>query len=257
MRSSVEIVAERDDEPAPNGGPGHGRRTVLRRIRAGGHFAVRETFDDGRVDRRVVHLVGTAAGPLGGDTIDVAIRVGEGASLAVRSAAATIVLPGPVNAESTMRVTADVADRGHLDLALQPAVICAGARHAATITLDLRGTASARILEQTVLGRSGEQGGDWTGRTAVTRDGAPLLRHCLRSAVIGVDGVRAIVTELLLGPGCEGTPVTVGSAVALPLAAGGLLVTSTGSDLVAATEDLAAVRALAAGHESRLSVTRA
>ena len=41
-----------------------------------------------------VHLVGGAAGPLGGDDLHLAVRVGPGARLRLRSVAATVALPG-------------------------------------------------------------------------------------------------------------------------------------------------------------------
>jgi urease accessory protein len=74
MRSRIEIVAEYRSGARPGEG-----RTVVTAIRGGHHFAGRETGPG------VVHLVGTAAGPLGGDDVEIDVRVGPGARLAVRT----------------------------------------------------------------------------------------------------------------------------------------------------------------------------
>ena len=226
MRSSVEIVAERS-----------GGRTVLRRLRAGGHFALRQT---GPVQ---VHLVGTAAGPLGGDEIDVRIDVGAGAELAVRGVAATIILPSAEASDSVIRLDADVAEGGRLDLALRPTVVCAGAEHLAVIRLRLAADACADVVEQVVLGRAAETGGCWTGRTAVVRDGVPVLRHTLHSDLLGAPGTRALLTWLTsvaAGHADPAAATVAGTATLLPLAAGGVLRTATGPDLTSARRDLAA-----------------
>jgi urease accessory protein len=230
VRSRLEISAEyRSDR-----GPGH---TVVRSIRGGGHFAARETGDG------VVHLVGTAAGPLGGDDVTIAVRLGPGARLAVRSAGATIVQPGAQAADSRLRLLLTVDDEAELDVAMEPTVVCHGAEHESSTVIELTGSGQVRLLEQVLLGRSHEPPGDWVGRTLLTRDDAPLLRHTLRSALIGADGTRVIST--LLRSGVDGAAATRGSAVAMPLAAGGLLVTATGTTLMPTQSDLLAATELA------------
>ena len=236
MRSVVEVVAER--RALPGRPPG----TVLRRLRAGGHFALRETAPG------VVHLVGTLAGPLGGDTVDIRVRVGPGARLTLRSVAATLVLPSRSDPHSTLRIDATVEDGGALDLRPEPTIVCAHAAHLAVTTIDLAPTATATVLEQVQLGRAGEPGGEWTGRTEATRDGVPLLRHVLRSAVVAADGARAVVTALALSPGPFAAAST-GSAVAMPLAAGGLLATGHGASLAAVRREVEAAVASAHGRE--------
>ena len=42
-----------------------------------------------------VYLVGGAAGPIGGDSLELRIDVRAGAALRVRTAAAAVALPGP------------------------------------------------------------------------------------------------------------------------------------------------------------------
>jgi urease accessory protein len=246
VRSTVELVAEL---AAVRGGhDGTATRTVVRRARAGGHFAVRETAPG------VVHLVGTAAGPLGGDEVEVRVRVGAGARLAVRSVAATLVYPARDVATSAVRVVAEVAAGGHLDLAPEPTIVCAGAELTATTRVALEGSATLRLLEEVVLGRANEAPGRWRGRTVVTRDGVPLLSHTLRSDVLSDvptagpgEPARAVVTLLEVDAARPAaTPRTHGSAVALPLAApGAVLTTAFAADLATARSDAAATGAAA------------
>jgi urease accessory protein len=217
-----------------------GGRTVLRRIRAGGHFAVRPTGPG------QVHLVGTLAGPLGGDDVEVRVAVGPGARLAVRGVAATLVYPARGVAASELRLVADVAAGGHLDLAPEPTIVCAGAHLTATTRVTLAAGATLRLLEEVVLGRAREAPGGWRGRTVVTRDGVPVLSHTLRSDVLiggGGEPARVVATLLDVGGDVRGEPRTHGGAVAMPLAApGGLLTTATGPDLATVRADVAAVR---------------
>lgn len=229
MQSRIEIVA--DYRAGPGGRPGSGR-TVIRSIRGGHHFAARETGPG------VVHLVGTAAGPLGGDDVTVAVLLRPGARLAVRSAGATIVQPGGQVCDSRLRLRLTVADGADLDFGCEPTVICDQAEHEAETTLELAGSGQVRLLEQVLLGRSNEPGGHWIGRTRLTRDGEPELRHTLRSDLIAADGTRVICT--LLRSGVAAGPATHGGAVAMPLAAGGLLVTATGTEMLPTHADLLA-----------------
>ena len=53
-----------------------------------------------RTDPDTVHLVSAAATPLGGDTISIRVVVEAGARLRVRTAAATVAMPGATTTES-------------------------------------------------------------------------------------------------------------------------------------------------------------
>jgi urease accessory protein len=127
-------------------------------------------------------------------------------------------------------------------------VVIHRAAHEAVADVDLTGDAGIRLVEQVVLGRSHEPGGIWTGRTRVTRDGVPLLRHTVRSTVLAADGARVIATLVDSARGAlAGSTVgaTCGGAVVMPLAAGGLLATATGRDLLPTMADLHAALAAA------------
>ena len=79
------------------------RANRLPRIECRGGIAARCTHAD------TVHLVSAAATPLGGDTISVRVVVEPGARLLMRSAAATVILPGAATAASHTRLDLEVA----------------------------------------------------------------------------------------------------------------------------------------------------
>jgi len=224
MDSAVDVVAAL----------GPGGATVLRTLRAHGSLAVRQTGP------ATVHLVGTTAGPLGGDLVQIRLRVAAGATLAVRSAAATIALPGSAGGVGQLLMTAEVEDGGVLDYALEPLVVCARADVLASTRVALTGSAQLHLLDQVVLGRHDEDGGHWVGRTAVERDGHPVLRQSTDSALVAApgSGVRALATSIETSHGRTRAAATFGDAVACPLAADALLVSATGPDLHCARTDL-------------------
>ena len=154
MRSDVLIVARRDRRP---------------RIESRGGLAARETEAD------TVHLVSAAATPLGGDFVGVHIVVEPGAILRVRTAAATVTLPGPDTHESHANWTLEVA--GGLDLDPQPTVVAAASRHITSTHLVIDGAGRVKLRERIQIGRSGEQQGFWSGSLHADVDGSALLRH--------------------------------------------------------------------------------
>jgi len=253
VRSRVEIVAA----------AGAGGGTALVRMQADGQLAVRATGTPGDAGGgATVHLVGAAAGPLGGDEVQVVVRVGAGARLVVRGVAATLALPGRAGGTGQVSTRLEVADGGALDFEPSPLVVCAGARTRTTTIVDLRGTARLHLAEQVVLGRHGEAGGVWTGHLRADRDGLPLLRATQSSAAVdgaplpggpaGGPGARVLLTRLVTDATCPAA-TTAGGATCCPLAAGGVLVTALGRELGrAATDADAALHA--AGADSCASV---
>ncbi|MEW2352825.1 urease accessory protein UreD [Spirillospora sp. NPDC029432] len=212
-------------------------RTRLPLLRSDGPLALREAAG-------AVYLVGAAAGPLGGDDLRLDIAVREGASLAVRSAATSVALPGA--GESRLTVRADVAAGGRLDFAPEPAVAAAGCRHRSAARITLAAGAALRWYEELVLGRHGEPPGRHASRLDVTAGGVPLLRHelCLddpavygSGAVLG--GARAVGCVLLAGPGLPREPRADGGVAVLPLAGPGVLITATAPDSAALRRRLA------------------
>ena len=154
MRSDVLLVACRDRQP---------------RIECGGGVAARRT------EPETVHLVSAAATPIGGDVIHIRVVVEAGARLRVRTAAATVTLPGSATLESHALWTYEVA--GDLDVDPQPTVVAATSRHFTSTRLQLTGSGRIRLRERVQIGRSDERQGFWSGSLHADVDGAPLLRH--------------------------------------------------------------------------------
>jgi urease accessory protein len=154
MRSDVLVVAQRGRRP---------------RIESSGGIAARETEPD------TVHLVSAAATPLGGDSICVRIVVEPGALLRVRTAAATMTLPGPTTDESHANWLLEVA--GELDLDPQPTVVAAASRHITSTRLAVEGSGRVKLRERIQIGRTDERQGFWSGSLHADVDGTALLRH--------------------------------------------------------------------------------
>lgn len=176
-----------------------------------------------------VHLVSTAATPLGGDGLTVRLIVEAGARLRIRTVAAMVTLPAMHRPDSTACWEIDVA--GELDLDPQPTVVAGGSGHRTTTRLRLAGPARVRLRERVQIGRSGERHGFWSGALHVNIDAAPLLRHRLElgSGALGDDVLgapRACISELRY-------PQTSfdGAGLVLPLAVGGSLATWQGDRL--------------------------
>lgn len=208
MRTDVLIVARRNRRP---------------RIESSGGIAGRETEPD------TVHLVSAAATPLGGDSICVRIVVEPGALLRVRSAAATVTLPGPATHESYAHWVLEVA--GELDLDPQPTVVAAASRHLTSTRLALDGSGRVKVRERIQIGRTDEREGFWSGSLHADVDEAALLRHRveLGSASVADDELgapMACISELHYP---ETEVDTAG--VNLALAGGGCLSTWQGERL--------------------------
>jgi urease accessory protein len=189
-----------------------------------------------------VYLVGGAAGPIGGDVLGLRIDVGAGATLRVRTAAASIALPGPDGLESVLTVTAVVEAGGHLEYLPEPVVVSAGARHATIFRVTLSAGASLLLRDELLLGRHGEAGG--TARSVLWVDyaGRPLLRQALE--ISGTDAVscgpavlaghRAVGNLLRVAPAIQADDVAYADATVavMPLAGPGVLVTALADDAV-------------------------
>ena len=242
MRARARVVAEAD-------GRGGTRLAVLR---SEAPLVLRSTA-------AALYLVGGAGGPLGGDDLALEVEVGPGARLTLRTAAASIALPG--RGPSVVTVDVTVAAGATFEWLPEPVVAARGCDHRlqSSIVLD----AGARLVwrEELVLGRHREGPGSVITQLHVDLDGAPLLRHelavgHLHPAGAGpavTAGARAVGSVLLVGDGWAPTePVLLGpTAAVLPLAGGG-------AQVVALADDAISLRGLLdAGHlrSSRLTAT--
>ena len=208
MRSEVVIVARPDRSP---------------RLECSGGIAARRTAPD------TVHLVSAAATPLGGDTIHLRVVVEPGARLRVRTAAATVTLPGAACVESHASWCLDVA--GTLDLDPQPTIVAGTSRHLASTRLNLTAGGRVRLRERVQIGRSGEHQGFWSGSLHADVDGRALLRHRVEL------GAGSMADDAIAAPlACVSefhypcADVTTGG-VTLALAGGGSLTTWQGERL--------------------------
>ena len=207
MRAVAELVAE--------AGPGGSLRLPVQRSQA--PLVLRRTAD-------AVYLVSGAAGPLGGDTLELRIEVRAGATLRLRTVAAAVALPGRYGEESRLTVTAMVGPGARLEYLPEPTVAADGARHRTEVTVRLAADATLLLRDEVLLGRHGERGGACRTRLAVDRDSArawrPLLRHELDVSGTGAAGFgpavlaghRAAGTLLSVEPGESGRAGGAGRA---------------------------------------------
>ena len=221
MRGALTAAARLRVSADPAGGPPRVRWThawpvVLRQTDRG------RTGAGGTARPARVHLVHAAGGPLGGDDLALAVDVGAGAALAVRSAGATLVQPGAGAAAGTAArwaVHARVGAGGRLDWAPEPTVVADGTALASTLRVELAAGAGATVREVVVLGRHARRGGRCASGLDVVVDGVPLLAHTtvLDGADPGLCGPAGTA-----GARAVGTLVRAGAAEPAPGALGAL-----------------------------------
>jgi len=207
-------------------------RSVVRELRSEVPIVLRRSRD-------AVYLVGGAAGPLGGDDLRLDVVVAPGARLAIRSAAASVALPGPTGARSRFEVQAEVGARAFLDWAPGPVVATARCGHDVLSRIIADADGCVRWREELVAGRTGEEAGSVTARLVIDVDGRPVLRHELRIGAGApgwdgpavLDGARAVGSLALLGlaPAARRAQNGTARTRVLELEHGGVLVTSVGT----------------------------
>ncbi|MGU3437496.1 urease accessory protein UreD [Actinomycetes bacterium M1A6_2h] len=221
MRTEVRVVASAVRSP---------------RFVAVGGIAARQTGPD------TVHLIGTAQTPLGGDDICVDVRVEAGATLVLRSVAATVALPSRETNLSTASWRFDVADGGSLVFDPQPTIVASTAHHLTVTNVRMAQNASVVLRERVRIGRSNESAGQWSGTLNVDVGERPRLRHRLQlgRGSAGHDPLFApaalISTLHITGTDTDDIALVDGhrmdrATVRLPLAGGGSLSTWMGAEL--------------------------
>jgi urease accessory protein len=186
-------------------GAGRDGGTRITALRSDGPIALRDTPGG-------VYLVGAAAGPVGGDDLELEIDVGPGSTLTLRSAAASLLLPGPRGDTSRLRIRARVAAGGRLDYCPQPAVAAAGCDHHASAAVELEPGGVLRWREAVVLGRHGEPAGQCVSRLDICVAGTALYRGELTVGRRDTDGSCAVLD----GAGAAGSVLVVDAARARP-----------------------------------------
>jgi len=183
-----------------------GGRTVATVTRSEAPLLLRATPRAGHLD---VHLVGGAAGPLGGDDLRLDVDVGAGSVVRVRSVAAQLAQPDPRGRSSLAVTEADVAAGAELDWQPEPLISVAGSDHRMTTLLRIATGARVRWTDAIVLGRTGEPPGRVASRLRVEIDGAVVLDHDLVAGLGRAAGDR----DPLRGPGANGRARTLTSTV--------------------------------------------
>ncbi len=232
MRASASLVVER-----------HGDRDVVAEQRCAAPFSIRQS------GKRIL-LAASAAAPVGGDELELAIRLGPHARADVGSVAATLVYPGPSGEPSSMRTMCDVGDCGHLDMQLEPTISVQGSDHSAVTRVRLAPTATCRVVEEAVLGRAAEPAGHLALSLRVERGGRPLVHHDERfgpgvpgaRSSVSVGAARYVLTAVVVGPPAGESAVHIDG----PLAAAWLPVANDAGTAIAVGPDRpSTLRALA------------
>ncbi|KQU45752.1 hypothetical protein ASG84_10535 [Rhodococcus sp. Leaf278] len=200
------------------------------RITSVGGLAGRQTGPD------TVHLIGTAATPLGGDTITVRISVAAGAHLEVRSVAASLAMPGGRQRHSSAQWHVEVGAGASLIFDPEPMVVVSDASHSVVNTIALQSDSTLWLRERTQIGRFEEASGRWTSTMRCDVGDSPLLRHRveLGDGSISHDALSApmSMSSTLQYPDDRASEVDLrGGSVRLALAGGGSLTTSVGHRL--------------------------
>ncbi|MHB1712191.1 MAG: urease accessory protein UreD [Acidimicrobiales bacterium] len=121
-------------------------------------------------------LVGTAAGPIGGDRLSVDLEVDDGGRLEIRSPAATLARSGPDSLPSSMAVRVRLGTDTVLWWHPEPGIAGRGADHRSTVRIALAEGARVVWLEELVLGRHNERPGSWqTDLRIEDRGGLPIV----------------------------------------------------------------------------------
>lgn len=196
----------------------------------------------------VVHLVGSATSPLGGDNVTLRVVVRAGARLRLRGTAATLALPGQRGGESRNAVRIDVAEAGSVEYLPEPTVITARAHHRAELRVALAEGAKLTAREVLVLGRSGEPPGRLHTSTHLVRCGVPLLRQDLAigdprlGASTGyLAGARVLATQAVVWDHDPIESYSTSWSSLVPLAHRGALASALADDVVTAQRRLDAV----------------
>ncbi|MEH6792853.1 MAG: urease accessory protein UreD [Rhodococcus sp. (in: high G+C Gram-positive bacteria)] len=212
-------------------------RTRSPRITSVGGLAGRQTGPD------TVHLIGTAATPLGGDTITVRISVAAGAHLEVRSVAASLAMPGGLHRHSSAQWHFEVGAGASLIFDPEPMVVVSDASHSVVNTVALHEDSTLWLRERTQIGRFEEASGRWSSAMRCDVGNSPLLRHRveLGAGSVAHDALSAplSMSSTLQYPDDRSSEVDLADGtVRLSLAGGGSLSTSVGRRLQPAGADL-------------------
>ncbi len=216
---------------------------VLQQLSCQPPLTLRQVHSDDP-DTCALCLVGTAAGPLPGDVLDLEIVLSARAKATLRAAGATLA-QGSGGAPSQVNVRVELGAGAHLDADLGALIVAAGASVQVALELTLAADATLAWRETIVLGRSAEEPGAATVRWDVTRGGRPVLRQTIDLAEPALArspgmlaGRRVLATALVVGRSPAQTMVHSPTAVVQVLADGSALATVLAADAATAQREL-------------------
>jgi urease accessory protein len=189
-------------------------------------------------DRCELRLVGTAAGPLAGDDLSLALCLRPGARAALRATGASLA-QGRGSGAAALSFRVDLAAGASLVADPGALVVCAGSRVDVRLSLMLGVRAAVEWHELVVLGRTGEAPGRVTLRWDVTRLGRPVLRQFTDLDLGLTGGRRVLACALIAHPDrVARTVVAAPTAVAQRVDEHTLLVNVLDDDATRATDQL-------------------
>ncbi|HET9137893.1 urease accessory protein UreD [Actinophytocola sp.] len=229
MKARARLVVELD-------GRGH---SVVRTLRSAAPLSLMPARRS--TGPAVVRLLNSAAAPLAGDDLELTVRVGPGARLALSGVAATLALPGHRFEPSRFALRLSAGVGAEVSYLPEPTVVTSRARHESYLYADLAAGAALHCREVLVLGRAGERPGRLTTATHLVRAGRPVLRQCLEigdetlaGSLAMFAGRRVLATEIRLDDTEPARPASGDWWSRSPLAGGGSIATALAEDAVAA-----------------------
>jgi len=186
-------------------------------------------------------VVGSAAGPVGGDELHLHLCVAAGARISIGTAAATMVWPGPTREQSTMCVTIDVAPQAHVEWHPCPTISVARSNHQISTVVRLAAGATCRVVEELGLGRGDEESGVLDASVRIERAGAADVHHRERfgpgvpgwGSTTSVAGARFVHQEFAVGAPSRDPAVVIddsGAAALLSIATDVMAVLAAGDN---------------------------
>lgn len=182
-----------------------------------------------------VHLVGGAAGPLGGDRWALDVDLEPGARVCLRSVAASLAQPDPHGRPSAATVRVRAGAGAVLDAWPEPIVSVRGSHHTLDVALDVEQGGEVRWVDEVMLGRHDEVPGTLVLRQRLTEGGCVRVMSELhlggdaRATSFGQNGpFRVVITAVGRFDGPSRVELGDGGTRAVRCALGGGWATWTG-----------------------------
>lgn len=189
-----------------------------------------------------VCIAAGAAGPVGGDHLQLIADVGAGSTLFLSDISATLLLPGPHGEQSRIDTRIQVGVGATLIWLPEPIIAAAGCNHLNTVHIDLEPGSRLLMREELLLGRHGELPGTIRQHVRVSLDGQPLYHQHLDLGpdIPGWDSPaiahshRALGSILTVDPAWSTAPPPAqsltGDAALLPLSGPAVLISALAGD---------------------------